>query len=98
MGHSSALRLGDVRRVFRLLGDCRDLGHDRHAWVSRAITGLRDELGAVVATGFLEYDSWRRASVTDGNFCDFGWPTARDRADWLALLGTGRFLSYPTVL
>ena len=32
MGKSQTLRLRDVRAVYRLLGECRELGMDADAW------------------------------------------------------------------
>lgn len=97
MGRSSKLRLPDVRRVFRLLGDCRDLGHDRAAWTRRAIAGLRDELGAYLVVGTF-IDGTIEESVRPGrSLFDVGWESGRDRQAWLGLISSPRVHDYETV-
>jgi DNA-binding CsgD family transcriptional regulator len=51
MSKSRRLRLQDVRRAFRLVGDCRDLGDDSSAWRLRSFEGLMGLIGARVAIG-----------------------------------------------
>jgi hypothetical protein len=58
MSQSSQLRLADIRRADRLLGDCRDLGHDSEAWQRRMLDGLRQLTGASAASG--GEARWRR--------------------------------------
>jgi DNA-binding CsgD family transcriptional regulator len=58
MSKSASLRLGDVRRAFRLVGECRDLGSDPDAWPRHAFEGLGRLLGARAATG--GEIEWRR--------------------------------------
>ena len=60
MSHWDLLRLQDVRRVYRLIGDCRDLGYDPALWHPRLSEGLSRLIGAPmvsVAEGLLEGDS-----------------------------------------
>jgi DNA-binding CsgD family transcriptional regulator len=45
---SERLRLIDVRQVFRLLGDCRDVGDDPAAWPQVLVGGLTRLLGGQV--------------------------------------------------
>ncbi|MEX0887165.1 MAG: LuxR C-terminal-related transcriptional regulator [Phycisphaeraceae bacterium] len=49
MRKSYQLRNRDVRNIYRLLGDCRDLGADPLAWRRRLLDGLIRLLGARVA-------------------------------------------------
>src|SRR4051812_2229654 len=51
MSKSRRLRLQDVRRAFRLIGDCRDLGNDSAAWRLRAFEGVMHLSGGRVAVG-----------------------------------------------
>ena len=51
MRKSDLLRLRDVRDAYRLIGDCRDLGNDPALWQMRMFVGLRQLIGAMVATG-----------------------------------------------
>lgn len=99
MGKSTSLRLDDVRRVFRILGDCRELGQDRAAWIHRAASGLRDQLDALMtAVGCIDPGwEWERSIIPGRTMFDVGWPTARDRDAWLELLRSGRTFTYPTV-
>lgn len=97
MGKSIILRLPDVRRVFRLLGDCRDLGHDRAAWTRRAIAGLRDELGAYMVAGTFIEDTVEESVRPGRTLFDVGWESDRDREAWLGLVGSPRVMDYGTV-
>ena len=49
MGESPRLRLSDVRAVFRLIGECRELGDDPLAWRMRLVERLKKLVGARVA-------------------------------------------------
>ncbi len=83
MGKHQSLTLGDVRGVFRLLGELRELGHDPWAWRLRMLTGLTDLLGAQVGlTGEMElpYTLNRMCPV---NPVDHGWSGAAERGIWL---------------
>ena len=51
MSKSDRLRLPEVRQVFRLLGDCRDLGHDPQAWTMRALSGFCDLTRSLMVAG-----------------------------------------------
>jgi len=51
MGKSKRLRLQDVRCVFRLVGECRDLGWSSVLWRRHALEGLCRLLGAKSAVG-----------------------------------------------
>jgi hypothetical protein len=43
---SAKLRLTDVRRMFRLIGECRDLGADAEAWRRHGFEEVARLLGA----------------------------------------------------
>jgi DNA-binding CsgD family transcriptional regulator len=51
MSKSRRLRLQDVRRAFRLIGDCRDLGGDSSAWRLHAFEGVMRLVGGRVTVG-----------------------------------------------
>ncbi|HEX5269748.1 MAG TPA: LuxR C-terminal-related transcriptional regulator [Gemmataceae bacterium] len=53
MGRSNRLSLREVRQAMRVVGECRDLGHDPPAWLRHAMGGLRQLLGANVVWGGL---------------------------------------------
>jgi hypothetical protein len=63
MGKSGLLRLRDVRRAFRVVGECRDLGSDSEAWRRHALQGMGHLIGARVGIGVAVH--WRRP---DGPF------------------------------
>jgi DNA-binding CsgD family transcriptional regulator len=51
MGCSNRLCLSEVRQALRLVGECRDLGHDARLWCRHAAEGLHRLFGArLVAT------------------------------------------------
>lgn len=51
MSRSGQLRMSDIRAVYRLIGDCRDLGADPVLWHGRMLEGLVRLIGASAATG-----------------------------------------------
>jgi DNA-binding CsgD family transcriptional regulator len=48
MGHSKALRLRDIRAIFRLVGDVRELGADPRAWRRHMLEQLQRVTGTMV--------------------------------------------------
>jgi DNA-binding CsgD family transcriptional regulator len=48
---SDNLRLVDVRDALRLVGECRDLGHDPALWFSHLLDGARRLLGGLQTSG-----------------------------------------------
>jgi DNA-binding CsgD family transcriptional regulator len=51
MASSGRLRVDEVRRAYRLLGECRDLGSDPALWQPRMMQGLSQLFGAALACG-----------------------------------------------
>ena len=51
MSKSGRLRVDDVRRAYRLIGDCRDLGRDPVLWYPRMLQGVADLIGADATAG-----------------------------------------------
>jgi DNA-binding CsgD family transcriptional regulator len=51
MSKADALRLQDVRSVYRLIGDCRDLGGHPALWYRRMLEGLYVMFGVLQAAG-----------------------------------------------
>jgi DNA-binding CsgD family transcriptional regulator len=52
MARSRRLRLGDVRAVYLLIGECRELGADPVAWRSHLLRGLLRAVDAAVGCSF----------------------------------------------
>lgn len=48
---TESLRLRDVRSAYRLIGECRDLGHEAALWQEHMLAGLSRLFGAAQATG-----------------------------------------------
>lgn len=51
MSKSALLRVRDVRDAYRLIGECRDLGHDPALWHPRMLEGLLGLVGVAAAAG-----------------------------------------------
>src|SRR4051812_7187120 len=48
MGHSQGLRLRDIRAIFRLVGEVRELGADPRTWRRHMLEQLRRVTGTMV--------------------------------------------------
>ena len=48
MGKSERLRHSDLKNIYRLIGECRDLGADPLAWRRRLLEGVMQLTGARV--------------------------------------------------
>src|SRR3954452_24161931 len=78
VARSSRLLLRDVRAVFRLVGECRELGPDVAGWRRHLIAGLCRLTGAQVGlVGELEYSvgAWLQPLHVE----DVGWACPADR-------------------
>lgn len=85
MPKSQRLSLEEVQAVWRLLGECRELGADSQTWPHHFLEGmrrlLRAQIGIVHETllapnGFMETLGW----------ADAGWATTADRESFLRLI------------
>jgi len=75
------LRLKEVRRVFRLIGEVRQIGADPDQWRPHMIRRLRQLLGAhVVISSEVHF----RTTATPGLFhvTDIGWGCDDDKHTW----------------
>jgi hypothetical protein len=81
VAESGRLRLADVRAIFRLISECRELGADPHVWRRHMLDGLRRLTGAQVALYLqirhLGTDDEQIAEPLDSGFLDDS-----DRALW----------------
>lgn len=97
MSKSSQLRLEDVRRAFRLLGECRDLGGTASGWLARAADGLRPLVGADVALVTLQPPGpFSRFDTALAQY-DAGWESDRHRSHCLQYIGGEEYLDAPDV-
>jgi hypothetical protein len=71
MSKSARLRASDLRAVFRLTGECRDLGDDPAAWRHHCIASLARMVGAEFATGGEAIVAAGRQQIVAG--CEWGW-------------------------
>ena len=86
MGKSQRLRLSDVRGVFHLLGECRELGDDAEAWPVHMQAGLCRLTQAQLGVGGLVRHVGPDRLMVPIHFADYGWPDARSRVQFHALL------------
>ena len=91
MSHSNQPTLADLRALFRLLGDVRELSGDRLAWRQRMVTGLCGLLGAKQGTvlgldGFHPGGQMRLVDAVHG-----GWANQAAAGIWEGQLRSGDF-------
>src|SRR3954471_12138415 len=82
MGKSGRVRLGDLRRSYRLIHECRDVGHEPDAWPAVLVGGLVRLVDAhVVLMGEIHL-----APTADRPkivlLAETWWPTESDRSFW----------------
>lgn len=87
MAESRRLRLRDVREIFRLIGECRDLGTDPVAWRLHLLTAVCARLGARVGAGG-EATGMARQQFIPLSTVDTGWETDSQRQpmiEWMQM-------------
>jgi DNA-binding CsgD family transcriptional regulator len=78
---SLALRIVDVRAVYRLLGECREQGDDPLRWHLHLFAGLAGLTGGGVAMGG-EFTGMRRGRTASVRPVDWGWENGFNRLGW----------------
>jgi DNA-binding CsgD family transcriptional regulator len=83
MPRSGRVRLGELRRAFRLIHDCRDVGHNPAAWLAVLVEGMAPLVDAqIVLVG--EVALGPPGSVPRGIvLADRGWLSPADRDFWM---------------
>jgi DNA-binding CsgD family transcriptional regulator len=76
MARSGHLRVEDVRAALRLVGECRDLGHDPAVWIRHALEGLHGLVGARVVMGGEAHWVRPNGRITPLQFALVGLPPA----------------------
>jgi DNA-binding CsgD family transcriptional regulator len=90
MSRSSALRLSDLRSIYQLVGECRELGDDPVRWRRHLLTGLGRLTGGEFSVS-AEIGNGRQRSRYDLGTVDIGADNGFDRASWvLALVEFGK--------
>lgn len=95
MGNSNRLRLADVRRAFRVVGDCRDVGGDPAAWLARSADGFRGLVGADVILATVQPPGPFRSFADSLARHDSGWESADCRARCLDYLAGETYVESP---
>lgn len=86
MRKSKRLRFRDLRNIYRLIGECRDLGADLQAWYSHLLAGAGRLVGGPVATGG-HVEGWSRGEPRPLLVLDMGWADPRGQQlfrQWVA--------------
>jgi DNA-binding CsgD family transcriptional regulator len=98
MARSKRLRLADVRAIFRLIGECRELGVDATLWRTHMLVGLLRLTGGQVAmggpTGMRDGFSESQPVPT----LDLGWDGPRERGVFLQFLQDQMHLQDPALV
>lgn len=76
------LRLRDLRAVYELANECRDLGDDATLWREHLFERLSGLVGAGVGMGG-EMAGCRAGKLRSLGTADWGWQNGFDRAGWL---------------
>src|SRR5262249_39334955 len=85
---SEAIRVCDVRAVFGLVGECRELGDDASRWWSHFLAGLAKLAGASFGLG-AEIGGWLSGPRRRGlGTTTWGWENGFDPRVWLVMLET----------
>ena len=80
MSKSSTLSMRDLRDIYRLVGDCRDLGADPVLWQGRLLEGVLGLVGATAASGGEGRWQRPRGSATPASAFSVGFDAStRDR-------------------
>jgi DNA-binding CsgD family transcriptional regulator len=95
-GKSERLRLSEVRAVFRLVGECRELGADHAAWRGHLAARLGGLVGGQV--GMVGELAPPTGPATPGRLLSavhVGWLSAQARAIWASYLASGEYVREP---
>jgi DNA-binding CsgD family transcriptional regulator len=97
-GKSERLRLSEVRAVFRLVGECRELGAGHAAWRGHLAAHLRALVGGQVVMAF-EAATPADAATPGQVFTAVavGWPSERAYANWASYMSQRGYTSEPAI-
>ncbi|MEX2170216.1 MAG: helix-turn-helix transcriptional regulator [Pirellulales bacterium] len=97
MAQSERLRLSEVRAVFRLIGECRELGIDSNLWRRHMLTELLRLTGGQVAMGGPTGMHDNFASAQPLPVLDVGWDGPRERGIFRQYMRDWMHLSDPAI-
>src|SRR5690348_16629233 len=95
MARSKRLRLPEVRQAMRLVGECRDFGHDTRAWFTHALRGTQQLLGANVVLGAVASAEGFRLVSRLHLLLSVGWESAAQEQVALSYLAKDQHLRDP---
>src|SRR5215831_16004140 len=97
MSKSGRVRLSDLRNAYRLIHECRDLGHDATAWPRHAVERLTRLVGAQVGVA-AEFRPTEPEELPGTRlFHDHGWSSPRNRDYWFQhYVRNGEYAQAPT--
>jgi DNA-binding CsgD family transcriptional regulator len=92
---SNRLRLSDVRRAFRLVGECLELGDAAAGWLTHAGDGFRSLIGADVTLATLQPPGpFLRFDTALAQY-DSGWASEANRSFCLRYIGGTEYFEAP---
>lgn len=98
MSKSRRLRLRDLKHIYRMIGECRDLGADPAAWRRHLLEGLCRMLDMSVAiAGESPGPQGFRFDKLEG-VIDLGWPGEKERDHYRQFIAEGAIFSDPLIL
>jgi DNA-binding CsgD family transcriptional regulator len=97
MAQSKRLRLADVRAIFRLIGECRELGVDATLWQRHMLTELLRLTGGQVAMGGPTGMRDGFAESQPVPALDLGWDGPRERGIFLQFLRNQMHMQDPAL-
>ena len=97
MPQSNAVRACDVRAVYRLVGECRELGDSVDAWWQHFLEGLARLIGAGFAVGG-EIGDALRPTRQDLGATDWGACNGFNRDGWIRMLDTFRHDAFSNLI
>jgi DNA-binding CsgD family transcriptional regulator len=95
MSQSERLRVGDVKWIYHLVGECRELGIDSRAWRLHAYTRLSDFAGGVIVTGGQSEAPRKKQMDLLGVPVDVGWHCEVLRKNWHDFMSSRRKFEDP---
>src|SRR5262245_31372637 len=96
MSKSQCLRLRDLRAIYLLIGECRELGGDPVAWRRHLLSGLIRALGGTVGLPF-EFELAEGDTVRATSVVEVGWPTESDCRHFWRFMADGEMERCPVV-
>jgi DNA-binding CsgD family transcriptional regulator len=88
VSHSNAVRACDVRAIFRLVGECRELGDQASGWWPHFLAGLGKLVGAGWGLGAEIGGCPHGPRLRELGTSTWGWENGFDLQAWLRMLAT----------